>query len=184
MKNILTATLVLTALFVNSCGSGPDLDPDRCVPPSWYLKNPSEEGKIYDSAAELSVDMQTAFDKAEMKASTSMATKMESRIAGAKERVQEELGWGEDSQMSDTFSNVMSQMVKKTLKGVTLEERFPCPENGKIRGYVLISYDAENAVKMAMKELEAQKMWENRALHRDSMESMRKAVNEAFGSDN
>ena len=185
MKKILTATLVLTAIFVNSCGSSPEAPRGGCMPPDWYLNNPSDdEGKIYDSAAELSVDMQTAFDKAEMKASTSMATKMESRIVGAKERVQEELGWGEDSQMSDTFSNVMSQMVKKTLKGVTLEKRFPCQENGKVRGYVLISYDAEKAVKQAMRELEAQKMWEDRALHRDSMESMRKAVNEAFGSDN
>ena len=185
MKKILTATLVLTAIFVNSCGNGPTPPaPGGCMPPDWYLNNPYEEGKIYDSAAELSVDMQTAFDKAEMKASTSMATKMESRIVGAKERVQEELGWGEDSQMSDTFSNVMSQMVKKTLKGVRLEKRFPCNENGKVRGYVLISYDAAAAAKLAMRELEAQKMWEDRALHKTSIEEMRKAVEEAFRSDN
>ena len=47
--------------------------------PSWMYVNPVEDGKIFDSATEVSQDLQMAFDKAEMKASKNMAGKMESK---------------------------------------------------------------------------------------------------------
>ena len=186
MKNILFTTLVLTSLFVNSCGTGgKDLAPpskDRVIDemPSWMYINPVEDGKIFDSATEVSQDLQMAFDKAEMKASKNMAGKMESKMRAATSRVQEELGFGDDSQMTDTFTNTMEQLVNKSLNGVRVVEKKPVREGNLWRAYVLISYDAADAAEQIMNEMKKNEAIQKRKAHKAELEDMRKILDEAF----
>ena len=186
MKNALVMTLVFTSLFVNSCGTGgKDLAPPSEKStinemPSWMMINPVEDGKIFDSATEVSQDLQMAFDKAEMKASKNMAGKMESKMRAATSRVQEELGFGDDSQMTDTFSNTMEQLVNKSLNGVRVVEKKPVREGNLWRAYVLISYDSADAAEQIMNEMKKNQAVQKRKEHKAELEDMRKILDEAF----
>jgi len=182
MKKILTTTLILTALFVNSCGTGGggggaggglDL-------PYWYLSNEVKEGFIFDTATEKSPDLQMAVDMAETKAMANMAKKMEAKIGSATSRMQEQFRDGADVQMTDTFSNTMEALVKTTLRGVRQSNKHIVQENGEFRAYVQISYNAADAAQQIMDELKKNQMLQKRKEHKQELADMRAVLDEAF----
>ncbi len=181
MKNILTTTLILTALFVNSCGSGGgDGGPGRMDLPYWYLTNEVKEGYIFDTATEKSPDLQMAVDMAETKAMANMAKKMEAKIGSATSRMQEQFRDGADVQMTDTFSNTMEALVKTTLRGVRQSNKHIVQENGEFRAYVQISYNAADAAQQIMDELKKNQMIQKRKEHKQELADMRSVLDEAF----
>ena len=178
--------VVSVTLFITGCGSGSkDLAPAATNNtmndiPSWYMMNPIEDGKIFDSATEVSQDLQMAMDKAELKAIKNMSGKMSSKMKAVTSRVQEELGYGDDSQMTDTFRNTMEQLVNKTLEGVRVVEKKPAREGNLWRAYVLISYDAADAADQLMREMEKAQVLKKRAEHKSELKDMRKILDEEF----
>ena len=186
MNRLMILSLAVIALFIQSCGnSGKDLAPDSSKStmndiPSWYMMNPVEEGKIFDSATEVSQDLQMAMDKAELKAMKNMSGKMSSKMKAVTSRVQEELGFGDDSEIIDTFRNTMEQLVNKTLEGVRVVEKKPVREGSLWRAYVLLSYDAADAAEQLMNEMKKAKAVQARKEHKAEIQEMRDMLNAEF----
>ena len=71
-------------------------------------------------------------------------------------------------------------MVKKQLKGYTVDKKKILRENNIFRAYVLCSFDAAAAAEMLMRELESEELFKKREEHKQDMEDMRKLLREEY----
>ncbi len=187
MKNIMIIAIASMTLFVTGCTSGgskdlapPSQQTNTGQLPGWFLEMPVEDGVLYATATEVSQDMQMAFDKAELKALKNMSGRMESKMKAVTSRVQEEVGFGDDSEMTDSFRNTMEQLVNKTLKGTRVVKKKPVREGSLWRAYMLISYDSADAAEQVMNEMRNAEMYKARKEHKSELEDMRRILDEEF----
>ena len=79
MKRIIVLCVVICSLFISGCGQKDLAPPSNTVNagqmPDWYIVLPVSEGILYETATEVSQDLQMAFDKAELKAIKNMSGK-------------------------------------------------------------------------------------------------------------
>jgi len=186
MKKVMILSLALVALFIQSCSnSGKDLAPDSRDTdvqeiPEWFLVMPTKAGSIYQTATATSQDLEIATQKAENDAADKIARQMESKMSSVTSRVREEIGFGDDSEMTDHFRKVQEIMVKKQVKGFTVDKKHIVRENNIWRAYVLASFDAAAAAELLMREMEADKLFQERETHKADMEDMRKLLREEY----
>ncbi|MBI65310.1 MAG: hypothetical protein CMG64_03355 [Candidatus Marinimicrobia bacterium] len=186
MNKIMILSLALFSMFVQSCGnSGKDLAPDsRTVSmndiPDWVLNTPKKDGTMYASSSATSQDMEIATQKAEFDCADKIAGRMESKMSSVTSRVREEIGFGDDSEMTDHFRKVQERMVKKQLKGYEVDKKHIVRENGLFRVYVLVSFDVAKAAELLMREMEADRLFQEREQHQDDMANMRKLLREEY----
>ena len=192
MKNALVITLALTSLFVNSCGSGgsaPVAQPARMDMPCWFLNPPRQNddcanvwtaGTIYRTATAQSKDMNIALDKAKNAAVDDLAGSMESKMMSVTSRVQEEIGFGEDSELTDHFSKMQERMVKKSLRGYDVDKKDIKMKGDLYVAYVLASINVAEAQKMLLDEMKNDQLLAKRKEHQKSMAEMREILKEEY----
>ena len=120
VKKILFIAILVFA-FQQCAGKKTDLNPEASRgtikgAPSWYLETGKKDGFKLVSASATSQDMQLAINKASVDAGNTLASMVKSEMNALVERVREETGREDDSELLDQFSQVQEQVVATTLQ--------------------------------------------------------------------
>ena len=136
-----TVLILFSVLLLVGCGSkqsGITPDPTTKDIPKWFLNKPSDPDFHFETGTATSRDLQLAQDKAGDAARMNMAKWIETKFKGLSDRLQEEVGTGEDAQYLDQFTQATRAVVSTTLTGVSVDKSEVVVDGGLYRVYVLM----------------------------------------------
>lgn len=147
--------LIISFFYLTGCGGGgtnlPNTDAGNI--PDWYLKKPEDPNYLYQSATDVSQDMQTSVDKAMASCRSQLTLEIQTRMDALVKKFAEEIGQGENSTFLSQFTNTTKQVASNTISGAKEKKKQVTREGNKFRAYVLLEYPIGAANKALMDAL-------------------------------
>jgi len=147
-KNISTLSLLAAALFLFiGCGSsGGSLD----EMPGWMTEKPTSDQYLYGAGTGTSTSLQSALDKAELRAREDIASTIQSELQSLSRDFRQEVG----DQSISQFTQVQQEVVSEVLRGVTSEDTKTVEQDGQFRTYALMKMPVGEAKKEFLQKLD------------------------------
>ena len=125
--------------------------------PQWMTAPPQDEKHFYGVATATSKDLQLALDKASTDARVEIGNQVEIRIQGLLKKFKEEIGHGEDAQLTELATKTVKQVVSNSLSGSRIKEQKFLREGGVYRAYSLVEYSTGAANQELLNQIKSQK---------------------------
>ena len=123
--------------------------------PDWYLEPGIGDDHLFAAATATSKDVQTAMNKAKIRARADLATQMQTRMTNLTKDFQEETGEADDSEYLQYFSSATKAVTDQVLSGSRVEKKHPVIEGDVWRAYVLMSLPIGAANQLLMERIKA-----------------------------
>ena len=123
--------------------------------PDWYLEPGVSDDHLFAAATATSKDVQTAVNKAKVRARTDLAAQMQTRMTNLTKDFQEETGEADDSEYLQYFSSSTKAVTDQVLSGSRVENKLPVIEGDVWRAYVLMSLPIGPANQLLMDRIKA-----------------------------
>lgn len=125
--------------------------------PQWMTAPPQDEKHFYGVATATSKDLQLALDKASTDARVEIGRQVEVRIQSLLKRFKEEIGHGDDAQLTELTTNTAKLVVSNSLSGSRIKEQKFLREGGVYRAYSLVEYSTGAANQELLNQIKSQK---------------------------
>jgi len=143
------ATLLMAAVlsisFAGCAGSGQSVD----EMPDWMTGKPTSDQYLYGAGTATSKGLQTALDKAELRAREDIASTVQSELQSLSRDFRQEVG---DQGLSQ-FTQVQQEVVSEVLRGVTAEDTKVVEQDDRYRTYALVRMPVGEARKELLQKL-------------------------------
>jgi len=148
---ILLSFILLGGVGLPGC-SGPETAPEETIEemPDWMTEKPETESYLFGTGTAVSEGMQTALDKAKVRARGDLASTLEVRFQGLTEDFQEEVG----EEYLNQFTQAQRTIVNQFLVGTEARETELTQEGGRYRAYALMEMPIGKASQELMSKLQ------------------------------
>lgn len=137
---------VLTAGLTGCGSSGQALD----EMPDWATDKPDSEQFIYGTGTGTSSNLQSALDKADLRAQADIASTLEDQVEELRRGFREDVNGNE----SEQFTQALEQVTSQVLRGVTSEETKVIEDGDGYRSYALVKMPIGEAYKKLLNQLD------------------------------
>ncbi|GEM_PF-6896202 len=149
-KSLIVVMTVLFAFSLAGCfgAQEPEVEEDdgewgMDFGPSWAQSPPTEEGKLYGIANAQSRNLQTAIQRAELRATNQIAQQLGQSIQSWQEDYVQEMGEAADAEILSSFEQLTERVIDEELHGVREEERAVDQVDGVFDAWVMVSVDLD-----------------------------------------
>lgn len=143
-------TVSMLTLIVIGCGSTQKVvQPEVVTPampavPEWYTTLPDNPDTLYAAREATSKSMQLAIDKAANNARAEIGRQIELKMENMQKQFDEEVGFGEDSELLSQYTNVTKAVVSVSISGSKILKQQPARLDKIWQAYVLVTYPLAN----------------------------------------
>lgn len=150
----LLSIAIVAFFYFTGCSSSTNLqNTGEGDMPEWFLNKPQDPNYIYQSATDVSQDMQTAVDKAMASCRSQLSLEITARMDALVKKFAEEIGQGENSTFLSQFTTTTKQVASNTIAGAKEKQKSVLKDGNKFRAYVLLEYPIGAANKALMDAL-------------------------------
>lgn len=141
----------LATAFAGCGGAGQAVD----EMPGWMTDKPTSEQYLYGAGTATSPGLQSALDKAELRAREDIASTLQSELQSLSRDFRQEV----DDQSLNQFTQVQQEVVSEMLRGVTAEKTKVLEEDGRYRTYALAKMPIGEARKELLQKINQEKAY-------------------------
>lgn len=106
--------------------------------PEWFTTVPEDTDYLYAATTATARDMQSAINKAKSEARMDIAGQLGTKVEGLFKRFQEEVGTGEDEELTSMTESISKEVVSEVISGCKAIKQETRTEGGLYRAYVLV----------------------------------------------
>lgn len=130
---------------------------DSMQAPQWFTTPPKDERYFYGVATATSKDLQLALDKASVDARAEIGRQVELRVLGLQKKFNEEIGMGDDVQLTQMYTKISKMVVSTSLSGSKIKDQKFQQEGGIYRAFSLVEYPAGVGSQELLNQIKNQK---------------------------
>lgn len=168
-RTFLLAIATVVSIGLGACGGSSATIDDM---PEWIAVEPESESYLHGTGTAVSQRLQTALEKAEIRARGDIASTVEVRFQGMSKDFQEEAA-GEYLQQ---FVQAQKEVVNQFLRGTQVRERKVLEEDSRYRAYVLMEMPIGKASKQLLSKLKKNEELFARFRASEAFEALQKEV--------
>jgi hypothetical protein len=135
----------LATAFAGCGGAGQAVD----EMPGWMADKPTSEQYLYGAGTATSPGLQSALDKAELRAREDIASTLQSELQSLSRDFRQEVG----DQALNQFTQAQQEVVSEVLRGVTAEKTKVLERDGRYRTYALVKMPVGEARKELLRKI-------------------------------
>lgn len=130
---------------------------DAMQAPQWFTTPPKDEKSFYGVATATSKDLQLALDKASTDARAEIGRQVEFRVQSLQKKFNEEIGVGDNAQLTQMFTKISKLVVSTSLSGSKIKDQKFQQEGALYRAFSLVEYPAGVGSRELLNQIKNQK---------------------------